>query len=246
MSIKAVFFDAAGTLFEPVRRVGESYAAFAARYGVEVTPVELSKRFKLCFEEAPRLAFPKAEDGEFPDLEREWWRTLVARVFEPCGRFDRFEAFFDELFTYFATAGAWRLYPDVLAALTELRERGVQMSVISNFDSRLLAILDGLEATPFFDRVFVSSRVGYAKPDPRIFQAALQYHGIVPEEALHIGDSEVNDLQGATDAGIRALLIQRNETPGEGRIASLAAILDMIDAPASETGSRRIRIERTS
>ena len=239
MMIKAVFFDAAGTLFEPVRRVGESYAAFASRHGLDVTPGELSRRFRSCFEEAPRLAFPGAVDGQLTKLERDWWRSVVARVFEPCGKFERFEPFFDELFAYFATPTAWRLYPDVLATLAALQSRGVRMSVISNFDSRLLAILDGLGATPFFDQVFVSSRVGYAKPDARIFQAALQHHGVAPEEAVHIGDSRLNDFEGARNAKIRGLFIDRNapEHFADGHISTLAAVLDFIEARAAKAAS---------
>lgn len=234
-AIKAVFFDAAGTLFEPVRNVGESYAAFAARHGIEVTPAELSRRFRICFEDAPRLAFPGAVQGELAGLERGWWKALVGRVFEPRGKFEDFETFFDELFAYFANPGAWRLYPDVIETLTALRGRGVRMSVISNFDSRLVTILEGLNTMPFFDEIFVSSRIGYAKPDARIFQAALRHHGLAPDQAIHVGDSETNDLKGATHAGLRGLLIHRSDTPARvngDRIASLAAILDAIDAPS--------------
>ena len=232
MTIKAVFFDAAGTLFQPVRNVGESYATFAARHGVEVVPAELSRRFRVCFDEAPRLAFPGATDGELAALERDWWKRVVARVFEPCGSFGRFEAFFEELFTYFATTEAWRLYPEVIATLTALQGRGVQMSVISNFDSRLVPILHGLGTGSFFEQIFVSSRVGFAKPDARIFHAALQHHGLAAKEALHVGDNELNDQRGAAQAGLRGVLIDRNgQAAGETgeRIASLKTILDLID-----------------
>lgn len=249
MAIKAVFFDAAGTLFEPVRRVGESYAAVASRHGVEVTPAELSRRFRICFEEAPRLAFPGA-GGELSALERRWWREVVARVFEPCGRFENFENFFDELFAYFATPHAWRLYPDAIETLAALQARGVRMSVISNFDSRLVAILDGLGAAPFFESILVSSRVGYAKPDARIFAAALQHHGVAPEEALHVGDSEPNDLVGATQAGLRGLLIDRERATNisnKERIVSLAAILDWIEPfREANAGRERTGLERSS
>ncbi len=240
MTIKAVFFDAAGTLFEPVRKVGESYAAFASRYGVGLTAAEISHRFRICFEEAPRLAFPGALDGQLGALERAWWRNVVARVFEPCGPIERFESFFDELFAYFAAPDAWRLYPEVTETLTALQQRGVRMSVISNFDSRLLAILDGLGATRFFERVLISSRVGYAKPDARIFHAALQHHGIAAEEALHVGDSKVHDLQGASNAGIRGLLIDRSEAADRSssqRITSLVGILDSIGSSTAEPGT---------
>ena len=96
MTIKAIFFDAAGTLMKPNRSVGESYSGFAARYGIDAAPSELSERFRVCFGAAPRLAFPGAPEGDLPALERDWWKELVARVFEPWPSFERFDEFFDE------------------------------------------------------------------------------------------------------------------------------------------------------
>jgi len=232
MTIKAIFFDAAGTLMKPNRSVGESYARFAAKYGVTVTPSELSGRFRVCFGQAPKLAFPGASSGTVLALERDWWRRLVGQVFEPWRPFEKFDEFFDELFAYFAEPGTWSLYPEVIDTLAALKQRGLHLSVISNFDSRLVPILDGLGVGPFFEQIFVSSRIGYAKPDPQIFQAALKHHGLKPEQSLHVGDSEVNDLHGACNAGLRGILVDRREradaSAGGERMTSLRSILDLV------------------
>jgi putative hydrolase of the HAD superfamily len=231
MTIKAIFFDAAGTLMKPNRSVGESYARFAAKYGVTVTPADLSERFKACFGKAPRLAFPGASAATVGALERDWWKQLVGEVFEPWRPFEKFDEFFDELFAYFAEPGAWSLYPEVPDTLAALKQRGLHSSVISNFDSRLVPILDGLGIGSFFKQIFVSSRVGFAKPDPQIFHAALQHHGVTPEQSLHVGDSEINDLHGANNAGLRGVLVDRRRAadPGEGeRVTSLKSILDLV------------------
>ena len=232
MTIKAIFFDAAGTLMKPSRSVGESYAAFAAKYGVNVTPSELSRRFRVCFGEAPRLAFPGASPETVAELERDWWKRVVAQVFAPWPPFEKFDDFFDELFGYFADPGAWSLYPEVPDTLAALQHRRLCSSVISNFDSRLVQILDGLGIGRFFDRVFVSSRTGYAKPDPQIFHLALKHHGLAPEQSLHVGDSELNDLQGATRAGLRGLLVDRRtavDPSDHQRVSTLRSILDLVD-----------------
>jgi putative hydrolase of the HAD superfamily len=213
MAIRAVFFDAAGTLIKPARRVGESYALLAEKYGLNVASSELTERFRYCFDAAPRLAFPGADRSHLSALEREWWRNLVLRVFEQWGRFDRFDDYFSELFEYFAGAAAWTLYPEVPATLAALKERGVILDVISNFDSRLHRILAGLGIADCFNEVFVSSAVGHAKPDPRIFQAALQKHGLDAAHAAHIGDSETNDLRGASSVGLKAILVDRSCQP---------------------------------
>ena len=229
---KAVYFDAAGTLIKPARRVGESYAAIAEKYGKTVTPSELFERFRVCFDGAPHLAFPNAGADQIAQLERDWWKKLVGQVFAPFGRFDNFDDYFAELFDYFAEPNAWSLFPEVLDTLAALKQRGVTLAVISNFDSRLLRILDGLGIGPWFADVFVSSRVGYAKPDRRIFDVALSRHGLLAEHAIHVGDSEANDLHGARNAGLKALLIDRKPTSGMSidRLISLRQIVAHLDA----------------
>ena len=232
MTIKAVFFDAAGTLIKPARSVGESYAAIAAKHGKEVSSTNITERFRTCFDAAPRLAFPSATEDTVAALERDWWKSLVAQVFEPWSPFVRFEEYFAELFAYFASPNAWTLYPEVLETLTSLKERDLILDVISNFDSRLVRILDGLGAGAQFENIFVSSRVGYAKPDGRIFNAALSCHGLAPAQALHVGDSEINDLSGANQAGIKGILVERGKTsaaPASDRINSLRSILALLD-----------------
>jgi putative hydrolase of the HAD superfamily len=229
---KAVFFDAAGTLIKPARRVGESYATIAAQYGKSATPAELLERFRTCFDCAPPLAFPGVVPAEIVARERQWWKQLVAQVFEPWGEFVGFNEYFDELFAYFAQPDAWLLYPEAVETLDALKQRGLVLAVISNFDSRLLRIIDGLNVGARFAQIFVSSAVGYAKPQPEIFNIALARFGLTPSQALHIGDSEINDLQGARSAGIRALLVDRdltNHIGSDRRIHSLRQILDHLD-----------------
>jgi putative hydrolase of the HAD superfamily len=232
MTIKAVFFDAAGTLMKPNQSVGESYATFAAKYGINASPSEIAERFRICFDQAPRLAFPGASVESIHALERTWWKTLVARVFEPWHPFEKLDEFFDELFAYFAEPRAWTLYPEVLDTVTALEQRGLQLSVISNFDSRLVKILHGLGVGSCFDQIFVSSRIGYAKPEPQIFHAALKHHNLAPEHGLHVGDSEINDRHGANSAGLRGVLVDRRspiDPSDRDRITSLEAILYLVE-----------------
>lgn len=230
MPIQAVFFDAAGTLMKPVRGVGDSYASLAAQHGKEIAPAEVMARFRECFDTAPRLAFPGVVERDIEMLERQWWKDLVVRVFEPWGKFEKFDAYFAELFDYFAEPTAWALYPEVTETLAALKKRGLILDVISNFDSRLVRILDGLGAGVHFDNIFVSSRIGYAKPDRRIFEAALRRHGLTPAQALHVGDSEIHDLDGARQAGLKGVLIdRRKDSAAPDRIDSLQSILTLLD-----------------
>jgi putative hydrolase of the HAD superfamily len=232
MVIEAVFFDAAGTLIKPSRRVGESYAIIAEKHGIQVSSAALSERFRACFDLSPPLAFPAASVDEIVRLERDWWKQLVERIFEPWSPVVRFEDYFAELFEYFSQADSWNLYPEVPETLTALKARGLIVDVISNFDSRLVKILHGLGAAHWFDEIFISSHVGHAKPSRRIFEAALEKHGIKAENAIHVGDSEVNDIQGATNAGLKGIFVDRsgaNDSQHTPRVANLIEIVGLLD-----------------
>jgi putative hydrolase of the HAD superfamily len=231
MATKAIFFDAAGTLIKPARRVGESYTLVAQKYGVEVSSAAISERFRACFEASPPLAFPGVSPAETIQLEREWWKQLVGRIFEPWP-FERFDDYFAELFDYFAQAKSWTLYPEVPETLSALKGRGLIVDVISNFDSRLIKILHGLGATHWFEEIFISSRVGYAKPHRRIFETALERHGLNPSDALHVGDSEINDVGGARNAGVKGIWIDRSSNGASNhpaRIATLKEVLPLLE-----------------
>lgn len=207
---RAVFLDAAGTLFESVKPVAVTYAEMAQRYGMNVPHEEVSRRFRHCFATAPPMAFPGSAGPRLKAQERAWWHNVVRRVFEPAGTFLRFEDYFDELFAYFARADSWELYDDARTTLEDLKGRGLILAMISNFDSRVLEIIRGLDIADYFDSVFISSSAGFAKPDAGIFHQALDRHGIAPDEAIHVGDSPETDVEGALNAGVRPVLLDRH------------------------------------
>lgn len=232
MPIKAIFFDAAGTLIKTARPVGESYAAVAEKYGLSAPPEEIAERFRTCFSSAPPLAFPGAASEDLQRLEREWWKDVVRRILEPWEPFDRFGECFSELFKYFSTAEAWALYPEVKSILSTLRERRFILQVVSNFDSRLLGILDRLNIAACFDSIVISSRAGFAKPAPEIFHAALRLHRLKAAETLHVGDSLDKDAAGAAGAGLRGVLLDRNGRADAGfspTIRTLHELLRLIE-----------------
>ena len=114
---------------------------------------------------------------------------MVERVTRMAGDVPEFDAYFDRLYAHYASAPAWRVYPEVPEVLAALRERDLALAVVSNFDSRLSPLLDALGLAPFFDAVVCSGAVGAAKPDPAIFAHALAALGVETSQALHVGDS---------------------------------------------------------
>ena len=117
-----------------------------------------------------------AIDGPRENDDKGWWRQIVGRVFDQVApslsELDR-DNFFEIAYEHFAEAGVWKLYPEVLDVLKQLRER-FQLAVISNFDGRLRLILQNLGISKYFAHVFSSSELGADKPDPEIFRRALK------------------------------------------------------------------------
>lgn len=110
----------------------------------------------------------------------------------------------------FGDARRWRAYDDVIPAFRRLREAGVKVGIISNWDSRLAGIFDGLGLSSLVDTVISSAAVGLHKPDPRIFELACERVGVEPGACAHVGDHYYADILGAKAAGMRAVLIDRH------------------------------------
>lgn len=240
MMLKAVFFDAAGTLIAPREPVAESYARIARGYGVAAAAAQVNAAFRRVFHDAPGLAFgPGHAPEELRRRERNWWRAVVADTFIGLGNFTDFDAYFDELFAFFAAPANWIADPEAAPALADLKRRGISLGIISNFDSRLHAILDGLGLRDYFDSVTISSEAGYAKPAVEVFLTALTRHRVTSAEAVHVGDSEHLDFAGAAAAGIGAILLdpemkERVSVTGRcTRVASLSAVLEAAEKLAS-------------
>jgi putative hydrolase of the HAD superfamily len=225
---KLIFFDAGGTLFEPRESVGQTYARLARSYGYAVESASLQADFLKHFRTQPPLAFPTVEtETELQRLEYEWWRRLV---FQVVGRnFPRFDEFFAAAFAHYREPAAWRLFDDVLPTLQALREYGVSCAVLSNFDSRLFDLLRDLGVADHFSDVHISTRLGAAKPDGRIFAAALQAHGLRPHEAWHVGDSLREDFEGAKQAGLQPWLIARDDANAATQPGHLARLVELVE-----------------
>ena len=209
----AVFFDAAGTLFDSREPVGRVYARIAREFGLGATDEQVTAGFRRAFANAGGLAFgPGHTAAELRRLEREWWHRLVRRSFDGLGAFTDFDSFFDRLFAHFANPANWRADPEAVSTLMRLKSEGAIVGVISNFDYRLYRILDGLGVAKHLDSVTISSEAGYAKPDPAVFGVALAKHGLSPSAALHVGDVEQLDVIGARAAGLMAVLFDPQQS----------------------------------
>jgi putative hydrolase of the HAD superfamily len=135
-----------------------------------------------------------------------------------------------ELAQLLVDALQFEAFPDALPLLRRLRHRPIRIAVVSDWDCTLAEHLDRLGVGAWIDEVVVSAVVGVAKPDPRIFAAALERLGVPPEFAVVCGDDPVRDVAGARAAGIRGVLIDREgRYPDRGsRVVTLDDLSDWI------------------
>ena len=208
--IKAIFFDAVGTLFYLSKSVGYHYALVGAEIGLTLDEKRLERAFSSAWKQMPARS---AIEGPRQNDDKDWWRELVKRVLNECapslGELDR-DNFFEIAYEHFAEAGVWELYPDVLGILQELEPR-FQLAVVSNFDGRLRMILEQLGVSKLFKHVFVSSEIGADKPDPEIFQRALNLIHLSADQVLHAGDDPDRDWKAARAAGLSVFELDRKK-----------------------------------
>jgi len=206
--IKAIFFDAAGTLFCLTKTVGDHYALVGGEIGLKLDAKQIDDAFHAAWKQMPRRP---AIDGPRENDDKGWWRVLVDHVFNEVApsisELDR-DNFFEIAYEHFAEAGVWKLYPEVLDVLEQLRER-FQLAVISNFDGRLRLILQNLGISKYFSHVFISSELGADKPDPEIFRRALKIMHLNADEVLHVGDDPKRDWNAAKETGLLVFQLAR-------------------------------------
>jgi putative hydrolase of the HAD superfamily len=206
--VRAIFFDAVGTLFHLTKTVGDHYALVGKEVGLRLDADKLDRAFFSAWGKMPARA---AIDGQREDDDKGWWRALVDLVLDDAApdlsEFDR-DNFFEVAYEHFAEAGVWEIYPEVVEVLEKLRPR-FQLAVVSNFDGRLRFILEQLGISKYFPHVFVSSELGADKPDPEIFRRALQFISLPPDEVLHVGDDPERDWKSASAAGLAIFQLDR-------------------------------------
>lgn len=205
--VKGLLFDAMGTLIGLRASVGTTYAEAAAGHGLELEAAAIDRAFSAVLRQAPPLAFSGLEGPALLESERRWWGDRIDETVQMAGGGPAPEALRQELFERYADPCLWRVYPGVAKHLERWSATGLALAVVSNFDSRLIGLLEGLGLAPWFAAVVVSSAAGAAKPDPLPFRRALKALGLQPQQVWHVGDSP-EDEAGARAAGLRCLLIR--------------------------------------
>ena len=164
-----------------------------------------------------------------------WWRALcdhLAWVFRDLG----YEAELAETLArstriIYTDASSFSLYDDTVPALEALREAGWRHVILSNHVPELPNMVRELGLWPFFEDVISSALIGYEKPHPEAFAAALRAVGLraagAPDEVWMVGDNPVADVEGAEAVGIPAILV-RTEGDAKRRCEDLWGVVEML------------------
>ncbi len=222
--VRAVFFDAVGTLIHPEPSAGQVYAQVGQRFGSQIPSYEIRQRFVVAFAEQERL---DAERGHRTDEERErqrWW-SIVSRVLDDVA--DQ-QGCFQALYEHFARPSSWRVESGAAEVLAALCRRGLRVGLASNFDHRLRTVLAGLSDLSDLELVVISSEVGWKKPAPEFFAQVCQAVQLSPGEILYVGDDRDNDFEGASRAALHARLFDPLRSSGLNEQHSLRRLDELL------------------
>jgi putative hydrolase of the HAD superfamily len=231
--IEVVFLDAGETILHPHPSFPELFARVVNDNGYAID-VEESKAVQRQL--APHLVDLAEETGvESPSLSAEssvrFWSYLYRRLLQEFGIED--EGLVSELYATFSDHASYRLFDDALPAIESLLGAGYRLGLISNFEEWLEEMLLELEVGHLFEVKVISGLEGVEKPNPRIYQLALERAGVTAERAVHVGDSPVLDARPAASLGMQAVLLDRfGRYPDEeaARIRSLSELVDLLPA----------------
>jgi putative hydrolase of the HAD superfamily len=222
-SVRAIVFDAVGTLIHPDPPSVAVYEAVGRKYGSHLSAAVIARRFIAAFRDEEELDSRHGQQtNEARELER--WRHIVQRTLDDIS--DP-EACFCELFAHFSRPAAWQCTPGTEQMLTALAERGLVLGVASNYDRRLRYVASGLVALRPIEHLMISSEVGWRKPAAEFFRALERLVGFPGDKILFVGDDLTNDYEGALRAGLGALLFDPNGQFANQPIGRIGRLSDL-------------------
>jgi putative hydrolase of the HAD superfamily len=205
---EVLFLDVGDTLIRAHPSWAAVYRQGLLEFGIDISEKALERAL---LHETQAGAWWNIEDPFEPTEQNSYERVVQfdAAVLARAGHADLDAKVFRAIEDAFARRSAWYVYPDVLPALDAITNAGIRLCVISNFVWGAPELIHDLELARHFEHLVISARVGFQKPNPGIFQHALEVMRVAPENALHVGDSYRADVVGARRVGIPAVLIAR-------------------------------------
>jgi putative hydrolase of the HAD superfamily len=235
MSYAAVFFDAGETLVHPHPTFPDLFARILRREGHDVAPETIHDRIHVVSDRFRAAAETNELWTTSPERSRRFWHDVYAIFLRHLGVTDG-DGLIDRIYLEFTDLANYALFDDVRPVLDVLRDAGIRLGVVSNFEEWLEGLLERLGVRSFFDVRVISGVEGLEKPDPRIFRLAMERAGVEPAASVYVGDNPEFDVDPALALGMFPVLIDRRGRYPDvdvTRIATLAELPGVIGvAPA--------------
>ena len=223
-----VFFDMGGTLLYPDPTVPEVFAIVARRMGHDITVRDVEP----CMADVDAYYQDQyMKDGDFWCVHEravQIWLDMYTMMADYCGITEGVPELAQAVYDDFLLPENWALFPDVQACLKGLKRRGFRLGVISNWDATLVNLVRSLGLLPYFDEVIASAAVGCRKPHKAVFEIALERMGATPDQAVHVGDLPEADGEGAVNAGLRPVLIDRHNRFADAPFERVSLLTDLV------------------
>ena len=201
LALRTVFLDAGGVLIFPN---WTRISAALAKQGIVVAPETLARAEPAAKKQIDEHTTIASTD----DASRGWqyFDLLLTAAGVPLS--NATETALAELRAYHRERNLWELVPEgATRALQALVDMSLSLAIVSNANGTLRANLDRLGISRYAHCVIDSFDHGVEKPDPRLFQIALERAGATPETTIHVGDLYHIDVVGARAANIRGVLL---------------------------------------
>jgi len=218
--VRAVVFDVDFTLAKPGPDLGpDGYERLGARYGLTLDPER--------YDDARRAALADLKRHPELDHDEEIWIRFTQRIIEGMGGAGDTYAAACEMEGAWAHAHHFELYEDAIPTLDALRDRGLKLGLLSN-SARDLDEFVGHHGLAV-DAVLTSRAHGKTKPHEAIFRRMLELLDVRADDAVMVGDTIEDDVEGALAVGMVAVLVDREARyPERESITDLRALLNVI------------------
>lgn len=217
--LRCITVDVTGTLIAYKGDLGDYYCMAAKAVGLPCPDYKrMHEGFKTAYGNMAKQYPCFGHAAKMPNIE--WWRACVKDSFIKAGyNYDdeTFEKVFRRIYSTFGSSAPYSVFGDSQPFLRWAREKGLIVGVVSNAEYRYQDVILpalGLNKGSEWDFGVFSGIVGVEKPNPKIYEIALEKAGnVAPEESLHIGDSMRKDYLPARSIGMHAVLLDRFKTP---------------------------------
>jgi putative hydrolase of the HAD superfamily len=216
--IRAVIFDCYSTLIdiktnEKKEEIFDYLSLYLQYYGANVSQQYLKSAL-----DREKERYLKVKGELYPEVDLE---LVFRHILKTVGVDNAFLAESCCKLLRLLSRERFELFPDALPVLREMKSEGYPLAILSDAQ-KVFYWEEGnmLGLNQFFDHIVLSTQFGFTKPDPRLFTIACSLLKVPLQQAVYVGNDPEKDVKGAKQAGMRAILLDRDgkENKGAGEV----------------------------